>query len=324
VTDRGARPRERTDEIGGGEIGSGDDRLDDDRLADDRLDDVEPLLTTSRLGRRHVHLQTCGSTNDVLAALARTGGPGPTGGGPESESESASATARAPAPAPEGTLVTAEAQSGGRGRMGRVWHSPPGSNLYLSVLLRPAGPTATIPPLTLLAGGALAETLGQLEVDARLKWPNDLLLRPRGRTDLPFRKVAGILTEAATEGTRVCHVVLGIGVNVNVAAFPPDLADRATSLRLATGRTMARAPLLAALLAELERAYDAFQARGAEVAIARWERHALLGGRCRARGVGGEIEGRTTGVGPDGELLVRDGRGVVHRVFSGEVVPLPD
>jgi BirA family biotin operon repressor/biotin-[acetyl-CoA-carboxylase] ligase len=287
-------------------------------LDDDRLDDVERLLTTSRLGRRHVHLLTCGSTNDVLGALARTGDPGPTAGGPGSASESA------PAPAPEGTLVTAEAQSGGRGRMGRVWHSPPGSNLYLSVLLRPAGPTATIPPLTLLAGAALAQTLGQLEVEARLKWPNDVLLRPRGRSDLPFRKVAGILTEAATEGTRVCHVVLGIGVNVNVAAFPPDLADRATSLRLATGSTTARAPLLAALLAELERAYDAFQAGGAEVAIARWERHALLGGRCRARAVGGEIEGRTTGVGPDGELLVRDGRGVVHRVFSGEVVPLSD
>jgi BirA family transcriptional regulator, biotin operon repressor / biotin---[acetyl-CoA-carboxylase] ligase len=313
VTDRGARSRERTD---GKEMAAPTPAA--DGIEHDRLDDVERLLTTSRLGRRHVHLQTCGSTNDVLAALARTGGPGPTGG-PESASPPPPA-----APAPEGTLVTAEAQSGGRGRMGRVWHSPPGSNLYLSVLLRPAGPTATIPPLTLLAGAALAETLGQLEVEARLKWPNDVLIRPRGRTELPFRKVAGILTEAATEGARVCHVVLGIGVNVNVPAFPPDLADRATSLRLATGRTTARAPLLAALLAELERAYDDFQVRGAEAAIALWERHALLGARCRAQGAGGEIEGRTTGVGPDGELLVRDGRGVVHRVFSGEVVPLSD
>jgi BirA family transcriptional regulator, biotin operon repressor / biotin---[acetyl-CoA-carboxylase] ligase len=314
VTDRGARPRERTD---GKEVAAPTPGA-DGGIEHDRLDDVERLLTTSRLGRRHVHLQTCGSTNDVLAALARTGGPGPTGG-PES------ACAPPPAaPAPEGTLVTAEAQSGGRGRMGRVWHSPPGSNLYLSVLLRPTGPTATIPPLTLLAGAALAETLGRLEVEARLKWPNDVLIRPRGRTELPFRKVAGILTEAATEGARVCHVVLGIGVNVNVPAFPPDLADRATSLRLATGRTTARASLLAALLAELERAYDDFQVRGAEAAIALWERHALLGARCRAQGAGGEIEGRTTGVGPDGELLVRDGRGVVHRVFSGEVVPLSD
>lgn len=268
------------------------------------------LLTTEQFGRRHVHLATCGSTNDVAAGLARAvGGAG------------------APAPAPEGTVVTADAQTGGRGRLGRVWHSPPGANLYVSILLRPPGPMATIPPLTLLAGGALAETLARpaVQVEVRLKWPNDLLVRARGATDQPFRKVAGILTEAASEGERLSHVVVGIGLNVNTAAFPAELGDKATSLRLVTGQITERAPLLAQLLADLERAYLDFRARGTRAAIALWERHAHLGQLCRARAAaGGEVTGHTTGVGPDGELLLRDAGGHLHRVFSGEVVPLAE
>jgi len=206
--------------------------------------------------------------------------------------------------------------------MGRVWHSPAGENLYVSVLLRPAIATAGIPPLTLLAGGALAETLRRFEVEVRLKWPNDLLVRPRGATDRPFRKVAGILTEAATEGERLSHVVVGIGLNVNTADFPADLADKATSLRLATGKLTSRAGLLAGLLADLERAYLDFRARGTPAAIALWERHAHLGQLCRARGTQGEVTGHTAGVGPGGELLLRDAMGNLHRIFSGEVVPL--
>jgi BirA family biotin operon repressor/biotin-[acetyl-CoA-carboxylase] ligase len=267
------------------------------------------LLTTQTFGRRHVHLATCGSTNDELSNLARAPG--------------GAAALAAPA-ALEGTVVTADAQTGGRGRMGRVWHSPAGENLYVSVLLRPAIATAGIPPLTLLAGGALAETVSRCEVgvEVRLKWPNDLLVRPRGATDRAFRKVAGILTEAATEGERLSHVVVGIGVNVNTAAFPADLADKATSLRLATGKLTSRAGLLAAMLADLERAYLDFHAHGTPAAIARWERHAHLGQLCRARGTQGEVTGHTAGVGPGGELLLRDATGNLHRIFSGEVVPL--
>jgi BirA family biotin operon repressor/biotin-[acetyl-CoA-carboxylase] ligase len=245
----------------------------------------------------------------------------------------ARATGGAAAPAapaaPEGTIVTADAQTGGRGRMGRVWHSPAGENLYVSVLLRPAIATAGIPPLTLLAGGALAETVSRCEVggevEVRLKWPNDLLVRPRGATtEHRFRKVAGILTEAATEGDRLSHVVVGIGLNLNTAEFPADLADKATSLRLATGKVTSRVRLLAELLAELERAYLAFRAHGTPAAIALWERHAHLGQLCRARGTQGEVTGHTAGVGPDGELLLRDAAGRLHRIFSGEVVPLAD
>ena len=150
----------------------------------------------------------CGSTNDVAAAEARAG-------------------------APEGLLVTADEQTDGRGRMGRTWHAPAGANLTFSLLLRPRRPAAEIPPITLLAGGALAVAVRGLGlgIDARVKWPNDLMVG----TGPSRRKLAGILTEATTEGDRIGHVVVGIGLNVNAVDFPPELAAKATSLRRERG-----------------------------------------------------------------------------------------
>ena len=247
-------------------------------------------LRTKWLARRHIHVATCGSTNDVVAGEARNG-------------------------AHEGLLVTADAQTKGRGRLGRSWHSPPGANLYASMLLRPERPAAEIPPLTLLAGGALARALVGLGFDARVKWPNDLLLIVDGQP----RKVAGILTEAATEGHRIGHVVVGVGVNVNTVAFPDDLADMATSLRLARGAAVERVDVLASLLEAFESAYDRFKAEGAAAAIALWEAHADLGRRCRVLSGGRPVEGMPGGLGLDGALHVRDDAGTVHRVVSGEI-----
>ncbi len=246
------------------------------------------------LGHRHVHVNTCVSTNDLVAAQARAG-------------------------APEGLLVTADQQTHGRGRLGRSWHSPRGANLYLSLLLRPRRPAVEIPPLTLLAGGALAKAMRGLGFDARVKWPNDLLLRVGEQQ----RKVAGVLTEASTEGNRISHVVLGIGVNVNTEIFPDDLADKATSLRLAHGAVLSREDVLARILSAFEPAYERFQSVGVAAAIDLWEAHAELGIRCRAHVSGGYIEGITTGVADDGALLIRDDAGNVRRVISGEVIPAP-
>jgi BirA family transcriptional regulator, biotin operon repressor / biotin---[acetyl-CoA-carboxylase] ligase len=257
-------------------------------------DSLASRLRTSWLARSHIHVDTCQSTNDLVAAQARTG-------------------------APEGLLVTADEQTGGRGRLGRTWHSPPGANLYLSILLRPRRPATEIPPLTLLAGGALAEALRDLGFDARVKWPNDLLLRAGGHP----KKVAGILTEASTEGDQVGHVVVGIGVNVNSLTFPYELGGRATSLRLDRGAAVDRLDVLARMLSAFECAYDSFRSRGVGAAIELWESHADLGVRCRARAHGGDIEGTTVGVSPDGGLLIRDDAGTVHRIVSGEVVPVP-
>src|SRR5579872_3386736 len=120
---------------------------------------------TRWLGRARVLVDDCASTNDLAAQRARAG-------------------------APEGLIVVSDTQSGGRGRLGRVWHSPPGENLYLSIVLRPQRPAVEIPPLTLLAGAAVARALGSLGFSPRLKWPNDVQLTIDGRP----RKVAGILT----------------------------------------------------------------------------------------------------------------------------------
>jgi BirA family transcriptional regulator, biotin operon repressor / biotin---[acetyl-CoA-carboxylase] ligase len=253
---------------------------------------VAAALSTRRLGRRYRLLATCASTSDEVMSEARA----------EPAGE-------------EGLVVAADTQTGGRGRQGRLWHSPPGENLYFSLLLRPDVSAGLVPPLTLLVGAVLAEVVAAAGAHPRLKWPNDLLLP----TAAGLRKAGGILTEMGTLGGQVRQVVVGVGLNVHAAAFPPDLADRATSLRLSTGRSFDRAQLLAALLNALEPAYDRFVDAGPAEGIARWRALAALGLRCRIERDGGIVEGNAVDVDEDGALLVRDDRGALRRVLSGEV-----
>jgi BirA family transcriptional regulator, biotin operon repressor / biotin---[acetyl-CoA-carboxylase] ligase len=173
-------------------------------------------LTTRWLGRAYEWHESCESTNDLAAARAR-------------------------ADAPEGLVVATDVQTAGRGRLGRAWHSPAGESLYLSILLRPMRPPPEIPPLTLLAGAAVARALARIGFQPRLKWPNDVQLDGAGGAR---RKVAGILTEMATEGNRVGHVVVGLGLNVNTPAFPDELRETATTLTHVAGRVVERAEVL--------------------------------------------------------------------------------
>ena len=249
-------------------------------------------LSTTWLGRQHLHVASCRSTNDLAATEAKAG-------------------------AGEGLLVTADQQSDGRGRQGRVWHAGAGENLTFSLLLRPNRPPPEIPPLTLLAGGAVAEALASLGFAARVKWPNDVMLRGEAGA----RKVAGILTEATTVGDRIGHVVIGVGINVNAQAFPEELVDKATSLRLVRGRPLPLAEILARVLASLETAYNAFRTSGPAAAISLWEAHAERFARCKARVDDRDIEGVALGVLPDGSLQIRDDDDVIHRIVSGEVLP---
>jgi BirA family biotin operon repressor/biotin-[acetyl-CoA-carboxylase] ligase len=249
---------------------------------------VDAARATRWLGRAFEWHDACGSTNDLAAERARAG-------------------------APAGLVIAADAQTDGRGRLGRSWHSPPGDNLYLSLLLRPARPAAEVPPLTLLAGGAVARAVEALGVSPRLKWPNDVqLLDDAGGR----RKLAGVLTEMASAGERVEHVVVGIGINVNATSFPPELADRATSLRAALGRPVDRARLLAGVLNAFEPLYDEFVRRGPAVAVEAFSAYAALPERCR---VDDRLQGVALGVDPDGALRLRDDAGRIHRVISGEV-----
>jgi BirA family biotin operon repressor/biotin-[acetyl-CoA-carboxylase] ligase len=253
-------------------------------------------LRTRWLGRAYEWHDACTSTNDLAATRARTGGA-------------------------EGLVIATERQTAGRGRLGRAWHSPAGENLYLSILLRPTRPAPEIPPLTLLVGAAVARALAGLGMEPRLKWPNDVLLTGGGQ-DGGVRKVAGILTEMSSEGGRVGHVVVGLGLNVNTGGFPAELATRATSLRLVAGRAFDRAAVLAAVLEAFEPLYEDFTARGPVAAGAAWQSFAAVGERCHVGTPGvpdSHLEGVTLGIDADGALRLRDDTGHVHRVLSGEI-----
>jgi BirA family biotin operon repressor/biotin-[acetyl-CoA-carboxylase] ligase len=267
-----------------------------DALTTERL---AAALGTRWLGRAFEWRASCGSTNDLAAERARQG-------------------------VAAGFVIAADAQTAGRGRLGRSWHSPAGDNLYFSIVLRPTRPPAEIPPITLLAGAAVARALGAFGLAPRLKWPNDVELADQMRepSEGSHRKVAGILTEMATTGPSALHVVIGIGINVNGVDFPPEIAARATSLRRVLGRVVDRAQLLGALLGAFEPLFEEFERRGPAAAVEAFEAHAAFPARCRvtAPGVPGErLEGIAVGVEPDGALRLRDDTGQIHRVISGEL-----
>jgi BirA family transcriptional regulator, biotin operon repressor / biotin---[acetyl-CoA-carboxylase] ligase len=218
---------------------------------------------------------------------------------------------RAVAGAPEGTVVTTGHQRAGRGQRGHDWWDAPGQSLLCSVLLRPDCPPAMVPQLSLVGGLAVAEALAATAgVSARIRWPNDLLV--------DGRKVCGILAEAATAGGRVEHGVLGIGVNLHQSAFPASLADRATSLRLLTGRAPDAPVLLAAILDRLGRRYAAWQDGGFAALREAWLAHSMLPGQVVRLPDGGL--GRGEDVRPDGVLLARAGDGDLVRIVSGTAV----
>ncbi|MBF0341206.1 MAG: biotin--[acetyl-CoA-carboxylase] ligase [Magnetococcales bacterium] len=217
--------------------------------------------------------------------------------------------------APEGTLVVADAQTRGRGRLGRSWCSPAGENLYFSMLLRPPLPVHQAPRLTLVAGLATLEALRSAGVPGVLKWPNDVLVSGR--------KLAGILTEMATEGERIRHVVVGIGVNVNgtAQAFPPEVASRAVTMADILQRKLHRQELLTALLAAWEHWYDCFLTDGFEPVRMAWRSQALLEGqRVRIETSSETLDAWLEDLDGDGFLLARTTDGERFRVLAGDVV----
>jgi BirA family transcriptional regulator, biotin operon repressor / biotin---[acetyl-CoA-carboxylase] ligase len=240
------------------------------------------------LGRLAIELATCGSTNDEAARLAGRG-------------------------APHGTVVSARRQTAGRGRLGRAWHSPPG-NLHLSVVLRPALPPAAVPPITLAAGVAIAELVADLGATPELKWPNDVLVGGK--------KLGGILTEMASRGASVDHVVVGVGLDL-VGPPPDELAAIATWLDREVGRPLELAAVRAAAVAALDRWLGAYLAGGVGAIAPSWLRHARLGDRRIAARVDDRpVEGRAVGLDGHGRLeLVADDRQHYY-VAAGEIALL--
>ena len=218
---------------------------------------------------------------------------------------------------PEGTVVLAEAQTAGRGRSGRSWHSERGTGLYFTILLRPRLAPAQAPLLTMLAGvSAHTAITAQTGLVPELKWPNDLLLNGK--------KLGGILTEMHAEPSQVRFVIVGIGINVNQEKFPAELSSMATSIRKESGRASYRLELLVRLLVQFESDYNRFLREGPSFVVARFERVSSFANGRRVRVETG-VEtylGTTSGLSPEGLLLVARDSGSLVTVIAGDVTEI--
>ncbi len=216
----------------------------------------------------------------------------------------------------DGMVVAAETQTAGRGRMQREWHSPPGANLYFSVLLQPNSKLSDVPQLTLVAAAAAVDALERVTPGLRLdvKWPNDIFAGGR--------KLAGILCEMQAEADMVQKVILGVGINVNMTAtqFPPALRKTATSLQIEAGHKIARPRLMGELLNSIDRHYQLWQKKGLSpfLPLLR-ERLYMMGKIVSVNAINNVQKGVVAGLSDEGGLVLKDGRSK-HTVFSGEVI----
>lgn len=242
-----------------------------------------------------VHHRPClASTNSFLAGLAQNG-------------------------APIGTVVLADHQTAGRGKFDRPWHAHPGQSLLTSVLLRPDRPIEEMGQVTLVIAVAVAEAVARAcGLAARIKWPNDLMVRGR--------KLSGILCEMAlTPAGDLAHVIAGIGVNLTQtpADFPPELQGLATSISAETGRVPDRFALFSHLVDRIDYRLSEWESLGFEPARQAWSaRSCTLGHSVTLSTPQGPLRGTAAGLDPDGALRLRDAGGTLHSVICGEI-PLP-
>ncbi len=255
-------------------------------------DDLLARLGKTKVVGRDIRVfQETTSTNDVIEKLARDG-------------------------VKEGAVVFAESQTKGRGRLGRKWTSPARKGLWFSVLLRPDLRPQEVTRLTVASATALSRAIRmETGVVPEVKWPNDILIRGK--------KIAGILTEMSAEPDRVRHVILGIGLDVNLTAsdLPADVRKIATSLKMERGSHVDRAALAAAILRELDRDY----ARACSSAFGKladeWEAQCVTLGHNVKISIGDrQIQGRAESLDDDGSLLVRTQHGRLERVTGGDVI----
>ena len=213
-----------------------------------------------------------------------------------------------------GTLFVAERQSAGKGRRGRNWESPAGLSIYMSILLRPEISPGCAPMLTLVMALSVAEGIRESAgVDVQIKWPNDIVLNKK--------KLCGILTEMSTEIDYINYVVIGVGINVNQEEFPQGLSDKATSLRIETGRRMKRAGMIAAVMERFEKNYGMF-AETKDLSKLQEKYNSMLvnaGRDVRVLEPGNEYNAHALGINEIGELMVMTEDGIRKNIFAGEV-----
>lgn len=252
-------------------------------------EEVSSRMQTAWAGRNVRFYAAVDSTNNEASRLAESG-------------------------APSGTLVLTEEQSRGKGRRGRTWVTPAGGAVMMSLIVRPELPPPRASMLTLVTGLAIAAACREAcGVDARIKWPNDIVI--------DGRKICGILTEMSTEIDFIKYLVIGAGINTCVEQFPPELAQRAASLHEFMDRKPDRAGLIAACMQKFELFYQLFLERQ-DLSALRSDYNALLvgiGSPVRVLQPGGEYDGISEGINDAGELLVRRADGRQEAVYAGEV-----
>ncbi|MDM5331248.1 biotin--[acetyl-CoA-carboxylase] ligase [Neobacillus sp. CF12] len=217
--------------------------------------------------------------------------------------------------APEGTVIIAEEQLSGRGRMDRKWHSPKYTGIWMSIILRPNIPLPKAPQLTLLAAVAIVQAIEDLTgLLPEIKWPNDILIKGK--------KVTGILTELEAEADRINSIIIGIGMNVNQTKddFPSELQQIATSLSLEKGEKVARADLIKGIFMNLEKLYLLYLEEGFLPIKLLWESYAIsIGKNITARTLTHSIIGKAQGITDDGVLIIEDEQGKTHHVYSADI-----
>ena len=214
--------------------------------------------------------------------------------------------------APEGTLALAEFQSAGRGRLGRSWEVPEGTSVMMSILLRPKFEPQYAPTLTLVMGMAVAKAVKNLGFDVSIKWPNDVVVS--------HKKICGILTEMGVRDGKIDYAVIGVGINVNIKEFPEEMADKATSLYLESGREFDRSQIPGLVMEAFEKYYEKFAAT-CDLSGLKEEYESILANYNQpVRVLAKEpYEGVARGITDGGELLVEKTDGTIVAVSAGEV-----
>lgn len=252
--------------------------------------EIQCGLKTAFMGQRMHHFTTIGSTNQEAKRLAAEG-------------------------APEGTVVVAEAQSSGRGRLSREWFSPSQGGIWFSTILRPGLHPTQAPRFTFLGAVAVAQAIRELTgVGVEIKWPNDI--------HFEGRKLVGILTELNAEMDAINYIVMGIGINVNVDMedFPVELRHIASSLKRETGHFVSRQKLLRKILEHMELLYTRVLSEGFSPIFESWRQlNCTLGFPVNVISIGSEFAGMAVDIDEEGALLVRKEDGSLERVISGDV-----
>lgn len=253
-------------------------------------EEISEYLDTKYIGREIYYFDSINSTNIKAKELAYS-----------SESE--------------GTVVIAEEQTNGRGRLGRKWSSPNKKGIWMSIVLKPQIEPQEAAKITQVAAAAVWKAINQIGVKTQIKWPNDIVINGK--------KVCGILTEMSGELNRLNYLVVGIGINANttISDFPEEINDIATSLRIEIGKEIKRKELIALILNYFEELYNDLKNNGniyGSIKVCK-ENSALIGKDVRLTLRGEEKEVRAIDINEEGELIVQDSEGNISKVISGEV-----